>query len=184
MLYIWHHANRVQQCEISKCDDEKEARKHLRYPDTWSNEIYVYIYNNNNNTQKVTIVSPPSATHPQLWAELYIHVHVSIQECTLSHLHLHPQVHVHASTHTLHAADNRYSTCITNTIQLTYPELTIPLPLNPSGTPGLRLKLIRACVIAIQFLFCFLTSHTFTINSLTNLSKDLKFCSQGSLPNT
>ena len=58
----------------------------------------------NNNTQKAAIASPPSATHPQLWAELHTHVHVSIQECTLSHLHLHPQVHAHASTHTLHAA--------------------------------------------------------------------------------
>ena len=48
----------------------------------------------NNKTQKAAIASPPSATHPQLWAELYIHVHVSIQECTLSHLHLHP----HTST--------------------------------------------------------------------------------------
>ena len=62
------------------------------------------VTNNNNNTQKAAIASPPSATHPQLWAELHTHVHVSIQECTLSHLHLHPQVHSHASTHTLHAA--------------------------------------------------------------------------------
>ena len=42
------------------------------------------VSNNNNNTQKATIASPPSAMHPQLWAELHIHVHVSIQECTMT----------------------------------------------------------------------------------------------------
>ena len=90
-------------------------------------------------TQKAAIASPPLATHPQLWAELHINVHVSIQGCILSHLHLHHKyMHMHASTHTLHAATDTLHAYKHNTTylsELTIPELTIPLPLNPSGTP-------------------------------------------------
>ena len=37
-----------------------------------------------NNTQQAAIASLPSAMHPQLWAELYIHAHVTKHKCTLS----------------------------------------------------------------------------------------------------
>ena len=62
---------------------------------------------NYNNTQKATIVSQPSATHPQLWAELHIHVHVSIQECTLSHIFTSTSTCTYINTHITRS--NRYT---------------------------------------------------------------------------
>ena len=64
---------------------------HCNCLDSGSSNIHAVILdsypssnNNNNTTQKAAIASLPSATHPQLWAELHIHVHVSIviQECS------------------------------------------------------------------------------------------------------
>ena len=98
-LYLYTHVD-VQTCISKHKNILSSAQFHVK---PYIHTIQ-YVDCNNNSTQKAAIASPPSTTHPQLWAELHIHVHASIQECTLSHLHLHPQVHALAPTHTLHAA--------------------------------------------------------------------------------